>query len=363
MSTTALARRPRARRPLAVAGLALLALLASACQGTWGIRTSYRSYVAGPGGQGSITPEDGVVWKDAAGPGKGPFTWNVDWATFDPETTTGSVQMKGGVVTKAHPLGDAHALELSVWNPRLDIDGDEGTLVADLTYRPFTGTDPTTLPAIEAATDVPFATVDLSGVGWTRGSGGYYSIKDAPMVGIDAAMELIGWDDFYGTEVALDPLTVSFDPDTFAPQLFPAPQVVVSQTEGLRPGDQVIVWGRGFDPAAHTGTRPPLSGQPSGHYVVFGRFADDWAPSGGAPSSARSVIAQRWAVPAAQHLALDPAQTNASFTRLDELGRFQTVLTVGAGGTTGTYGVYTYAASGAVDAAQELAIPVQLIGG
>ncbi len=360
MSTTTVA---RSRRPLAILGLALLAVLSTACQGTWGIRTSYRSYVAGPGGQGSITPKDGVVWKDATGPGKGPFTWSVEWATFDAGTETGQVQMKGGVETKAHPIGDGYALELSVWNPRLDIDGDEGTLVADLTYRPFEGTNPTTLPAIQAATDVPFATVDLSGASWVPGSSGYYSIKDAPMVGIDDAMELIGWDDFYGTDVALDPLTLTFNPETFAPQLFPAPQVTVSQTEGLHSGDQVIVWGRGFDPAAHTGTRPPLNGQPSGNYVVFGRFADAWRPSAGAPSSARTVIAQKWALPATQHLALDPAQTNPSFARLDELGRFQVVLTVGAGGTAGNYGVYTYPGSGATDAAHEVAVPVQLIGG
>lgn len=352
--------RARGRRPLAVVGLALLAVLATACQGTWGLRTSYRSYVAGPAGGGTIATEDGVTWKDGSGAAKGPFTWPVEWSTFDAATTTGTVQMKGGVTTKAHPVGDAHALELAVWNPRLEIDGDEGTLVADLTYRPFVGTDPETLPTVRAAVDVPFATVDLSAVSWARGANGYYSISNAPMVGIDAAMELIGWDDFYGTNVALDPLSITFDPDASAPSLFPAPQVVASQTQGLRPGDQIIVWGRGFDPAASVGTRPPFAGQPSGAYVVFGRFADVWKPSASAPSSARTVIAQTWALPQAQHLALDPAQTNPSLTRLDPLGRFQVVLTVGTGGTAGNYGVYTYPGSGATNASQELAIPVTL---
>lgn len=50
---------------------------------------------------------------------------------------------------------------------------------------------------------------------------------------------------------------------------------------------------------ATNGTRPPLSGSFSGAYVVFGKFATDWKPSAGVPSSARAVIAQKWAVPAA----------------------------------------------------------------
>jgi hypothetical protein len=356
---------PAARRRLVAAtvGLVLLSLTVSACQGTWGIRSSYRSYVTGPAGDGSITPGDGAGWQDGPGTGKGPFTWPVDWATFDAATEIGTVQMKGSVETKAHPIGDIHALETTFWNPRLEIDGDTGTLHVDLTYRPFTGIDPDPIPAVQSALDVPFATVDLSGVTWTADANGNRTITGAPMVGIPAAMERIGWDDFYGPTVTLDPLTVTFNATTFAPTVAAEPTLAVSQTEGLRPGDTIAVWGTGFDPAAHVGTRPPLSGQPSGAYVVFGRFAATWQPSSGAPSSARTVIAQRWGLPQTQHLALDPAQTNPSFIRIDAFGRFEALLTVGAGGTTGSYGVATYPGSGAVNPEQELLVPVDLLAG
>lgn len=342
----------------------LLAVIATSCQGTWGIRSSYRSYVAGPIGQGSITTQQGVSWQDGPGAGKGPFTWPVDWSTFDQGTETGTVQLKGGVETKAHPIGDVHALETSFWNPRLEIDGDDGILYADLTFRPYAGTAPDPIPSVQSALDVPFATVDLSGVDWTPSESGGYSISAAAMVGIPAAMDLIGWDEFYGNPVALDPLTINFNPTLMGPQLIDTPTIVVSETEDLRPGDTIAVWGTGFDPAGHVGTRPPLAGQPSGAYVVFGRFAPTWQPSTGAASSTRHVIAQRWGLPQAQHLALDATQTNPSFIRIDEYGRFEALLTVGAGtATTGVYGVYTYPGAGGVNATQELAVPVELITG
>ena len=66
-----------------------------------------------------------------------------------------------------------------------------------------------------------------------------------------------------------------------------APSLALSRTDDLDPGGEVVtVVGTGFDPAAHVGSRPPLAGQPSGVYVVFGRFGDPWRPSEGAPSSA-----------------------------------------------------------------------------
>ena len=175
-------------------------------------------------------------------------------------------------------------------------------------------------------------------------------------------MELIGWDDFYGTPVALDPFSTTFNPTTFTPTLSTTPKVVVSKTTNLKVGDQIVVWGSGFDPNANTGTRPPFSGQKSGNYVIFGRFQSVWQPSLGstqAPSSSRHVIDQRWAVPAASRAIVDPTGTNASYVTISPTGTWEAVLTVGAGtATSGSYGVYTYPGSGATNAAHELAVPV-----
>lgn len=84
-------------------------------------------------------------------------------------------------------------------------------------------------------------------------------------------------------------------------------QLVVTPTELPAEGGTVTVNGSGYDPAGAIGTRPPFAGQPSGVYVVVGRFADTWQPSAGAPSSARQVITQVWALPQAQYEVLNPS--------------------------------------------------------
>lgn len=358
--TTAIRSHPRRRRLVRVAALAALATLVTACNGTWGVRATFRGYVASPASQGNITTQGGVEWLDGAGTAKGPFRWPLDWATMDAGTGVGTVQFRGAITMAAHPSGSDDALDISIWNPRLEIDGDTGTLIADLNYRPFAGTGGGALPTLEAALDVPFATVDLSGSTLTPDANGTFHITDAPMVGIDAAMALIGFDAFYGSPVALDPLTVAFNPDTFQRSLATTPTITVSKSTGLRPGDEITVWGTGFDPAAHVGTRPPFAGQPSGAYVIFGKFSAPWKPSGGAPSASRTVIDQKWALPAASRAILDPTGTSTSFATIDTYGRFEAVLTVGTSAAAGSYGVFTYPGSGAVNAAYELEVPVTL---
>lgn len=351
--------RGRGRHIIRLGAVAALALLLTACQGVWGIRGSYRSYVAGPIGGGEINPIEGATWKDGEGAGKGPFTWGVVSSTYDEGTATGTVQMNGGVETRAHQNVDGvWLMDTTFRNPRLEINGTTGTLYADLNYRPFVGTNPDPIPSLQAAVGVPFATVDLSGEDLTADADGWRHVLDAPMVGVQSTMQLIGWDAFYGDPVTLDPLTVHFKetPATLAA----TPSITVSETEGLVAGDQITVWGKGFDPAAHNGTRPPLAGQPSGSYVVFGKFTDTWRPSTGAASSNRTVISQRWAVPAAQHLALDPTQTNPLYVRLSPNGTFTAVLTVGESAAAGNYGIYTYPGSGATNANLELAQLVTL---
>ena len=61
------------------------------------------------------------------------------------------------------------------------------------------------------------------------------------------------------------------------------PKIEVSKTTGVVEGEELIVKGSGFDPAANVSTRVPVTpGQPAGVYVVFGSFADVWQPSTGA---------------------------------------------------------------------------------
>lgn len=352
------------RRWLTAGALAaLLITTTTACYGTWGIRESFRGYVNQPFAHGGITTE-GVTWLDGSGTAKGPFQWSVTWAQLDPVTETGYIQFSGGVTMAAHPLGDGYVMEMSFWNPRLELDGDEGTLVVDLNYRPYAGTSPGTLPPLEAAIDLDFASVDLSGFDWTLVNDSYV-ISNAPMTGLDPAMELIGWDEFYGPSPALDPLSTSFNASVFTPGLLEMPRVTVSKTTGLHVGDTIIVSGAGFAPTSGNGTRPPLSGRPSGSYVTFGRFQDVWQPSAGstaAPASSRHVISQRWALPEPSFTYASTTFPNPAYTPIDEYGTFTVEVEITSLGTatSGNYGIYVYPGSGAVNATYELSVPLSV---
>ena len=70
-----------------------------------------------------------------------------------------------------------------------------------------------------------------------------------------------------------------------------------TSTVGVVDGSVVRVSGRGYNPAANIGTRPPLFAQPAGVYVIFACVSDPWRPSQGATGSSRQVIQQFWAVP------------------------------------------------------------------
>jgi len=138
-----------------------------------------------------------------------------------------------------------------------------------------------------------------------------------------------------------------------------APTLEVSATSGLDPaGQTVTVTGSGYDPAANVGTRPPLAGQQSGVYVVFGRFAESWKPSQGAPSAARQIVTQVWAVPKAAYDLLNPLGTNPEIVLLQPDGTFTAEVAVRESEGTGAYAIATYPGSGAVNADQEVLLPV-----
>ena len=132
----------------------------------------------------------------------------------------------------------------------------------------------------------------------------------------------------------------------------------------LKAGDKVVVKGSGYDPAANLGTEgrgvPIPKHLPQGTYVVFGNFASAWQPSTGAASSSRSVGAQAWAL-AEGVLNQVPAQyqgaIRAQWVDIAADGTFQTTLTLkDAAASPGSYGVYTYAAGGVINADQERSV-------
>ncbi|MGW6266623.1 HtaA domain-containing protein [Cellulosimicrobium funkei] len=176
------------------------------------------------------------------------------------------------------------------------------------------------------------------------------------------------------TDRSLDTFTPVAVQGGTAPEPVWEPQITLYAADGttplgdapVRPDDRIVVKGSGFDPAANVapaGNRPPISGGiPAGTYVVFGSFAADWRPSEGAPSSARTAGSQQWALSSAALDQVDPRYQSAIRGQWAELapdGTFTAELVASElEREGGRYGVYTYAAGGTVNAAQELYAPV-----
>lgn len=169
---------------------------------------------------------------------------------------------------------------------------------------------------------------------------------------------------------ALAASTLALLPSSAQAEAVPVAKVTVSKTSFLPDGTQsVTVTGTGFDPALATGTRPPFAGKQSGAYIAFGRYADVWRASTGAPTSARvnpsgsngNGAAVQWAVPLDTLTSSGMSLATTGFTELKADGSFTTTLKVNQAwlaSTPGNFGIYTYAGSGTNVAAYETYTPI-----
>ncbi|GAA4819120.1 HtaA domain-containing protein [Tomitella cavernea] len=181
---------------------------------------------------------------------------------------------------------------------------------------------------------------------------------------------------------ALVPATaVAAQPPSAEQQTVEQPGIEVFAADGTTPlggtavrsGDTIVVKGHGFDPRANTEglPLPVLPGTPHGVFVAFGAFAPQWRPSQGAPSDARdgqNRSATAWvmtdeALGAVPDVPFDLRRTiRQQWAPMDDDGSFTARLTVAppaAAPDGARYGVYSYAAAGAVNAEEELFVPVR----
>lgn len=161
------------------------------------------------------------------------------------------------------------------------------------------------------------------------------------------------------TEAAPSTEAPSTTDETTAPAPTGPEVTIVEGTEFPASGATVTVKGTGFTDLA-LGTRPPLEGQPTGLYIVFGTFDDAWKPSEGAPASSRRTVAedQMWVMPAASRSILDPQNLLPNVFTLEEDGSFTVTIPVSKIDGTGTYAIAVYPASGAIKAEHEFLIPI-----
>lgn len=328
---------PATRRLLTVLVVALLAAGAVLVPGvgpavatepvaalTWGVKASFRSYVTGPVAHGTITTADGA---EAAGE---VFVFPAEeGAEGRPDAFT------AGFDGSVRFVGHGGALDLTVADLRVEVDGDEGTLVADVAAKSLDDEEVVEYP------DVELAALDLGAVTPTEADG-LLTWTGVPATLTDEGAPAFA--DFYGPDTALDPLTITLPKAEI-------PTITLSKRTGINPyGETITVTGTGFAPDANVSTRPPVPpGMPAGVYVVFGRFADDWRPSEGAPGSARTVLDQRWPMPPASKAAAESVfGLDPQYAVLSPEGSFEVELDLELVPGDGNFGVYTYAAGGAV---------------
>ncbi|MFE7551510.1 HtaA domain-containing protein, partial [Streptomyces gardneri] len=134
----------------------------------WGIKQSFRTYLAQPFAHGRTTLEGGA--KQASG--NGVFTFVDGTGTYDTGTHATANSFKGGVRFEAH----SGALDIRISDVRLTTKGSAaptGEILADVVTKEKDGT-------VSTRDDIAFAALDMSGVRPSQGAGGAMVFKDIP---------------------------------------------------------------------------------------------------------------------------------------------------------------------------------------
>ncbi|WP_431868096.1 HtaA domain-containing protein [Nocardiopsis eucommiae] len=172
----------------------------------WGVKESFRTYIEGNIAKGTIRTEDGASRNE-----DGTFAFTDGTGSVNLEEEVAEIDFAGTVLFEGHVHGGADPLlHMTVSGPRVEIDGDTGTLYADVVSKSLTDEELVTYD------DVAFAELDLTGVGHELDEG---VLSWDPIPATLTADGVPAFADFYGAGEALDPitLTVSVDEDVQVP--------------------------------------------------------------------------------------------------------------------------------------------------
>ncbi|CAM5347711.1 HtaA domain-containing protein [Streptomyces narbonensis] len=134
----------------------------------WGIKQSFRTYLAQPFAHGKTTLEGGA--EQAAN--NGVFTFVDGTGTYDTSTHATANSFKGGVRFEAH----SGALDIRISDVRLTTKGSAaptGEILADVVTKEKDG-------SVSTRDDIAFAALDMSRVRPAQGAGGAMVFKDIP---------------------------------------------------------------------------------------------------------------------------------------------------------------------------------------
>jgi hypothetical protein len=181
----------------------------------WGLRASFRNYIINGAAHGSYAASDGATVNP-----DGTFRFTLTSGTYDLATHAVTSQFDGTV----HFVGHGGQLDLTISDPRIETEGDTGTLYLDARSRGFGS------PDYDEYDDVAFADLDLSGSSVVP-SGQQISISDiVATLTEDGAAAFAG---FYAPGAELDPvaMTVSYAPVTRPPAPQPSTTAPVTNEQ------------------------------------------------------------------------------------------------------------------------------------
>ncbi|GAA1540481.1 hypothetical protein GCM10009788_49080 [Nocardioides humi] len=191
---------------------------------TWGVKKSFRDYLAGPIAHGTTTVSDEVTQNP-----DGTFAFPVTGGWSDPANGTAEVRLGGSVRFAGHDgpptcaAEDSPCLELTIANPVLRLDGGTGVLVADVTSKDETTHEVVAYPAVELA--------DVDAAGAWRVAGDRITARQLPaaLTGSGAA----AFAGFYEAGAALDPIYLDgvLGAEITDPVVTPPPTVTAAAVE------------------------------------------------------------------------------------------------------------------------------------
>lgn len=160
----------------------------------WGVRQSFRTYIVGPIAGGTVSAGGGATQKAS----NGPFVFPVGGGSHDGATTTANSS------GSAHFSGHHGILEVNISDVRVSINGSTGSIIADVTARPFT--DTTTKNDLVTYDDLTLATLNLAAVTPT------VSADEVKFTNVPAVLTAQGgpvFAPFYPPGDPLDPVTIT----------------------------------------------------------------------------------------------------------------------------------------------------------
>ncbi|MGW2117655.1 HtaA domain-containing protein [Streptomyces zhihengii] len=158
----------------------------------WGLKESFRKYVAGPIAHGSVTASDGATQAD----GNGVFTFTDGTGSYDTGTHASDTAFKGKVRFQGH----GGVLDVQIGDIKVATGRESGTVTADYTSKKMDGT-------VVTKDDAVIANLNLTSVRPGQGEGGAMVFKDIPAtLTADGSEAFAG---FYAAGAALDPATLT----------------------------------------------------------------------------------------------------------------------------------------------------------